>query len=201
MAFSGFDMLAPYYDRLARLVFGNSIKHAQQWLLRYLPPNATILIVGGGTGWILEDIAQASPSARIHYLDISQEMIRLSRERKTGDLHVTFQCGELWDLDSDSTFDVLLCPFFLDLFQGKKLRQVIQKLDYHLKPGGMVLYADFRLAGGSKRLWSAALIRTMYAFFKLIANISANKLEDPWPVFRHLGYTKVDQRRLQNSMI
>ncbi|MEZ4686196.1 MAG: hypothetical protein R3B47_09055 [Bacteroidia bacterium] len=53
-----FNRLAPVYDFLASLVFGNRIRQAQRWLLDFIPEGSSILILGGGTGWILEELAE-----------------------------------------------------------------------------------------------------------------------------------------------
>ena len=45
-----FDRVAPYYDRLARLVFGGSIRRAQRHFLSQVPAAARVLLVGGAPG-------------------------------------------------------------------------------------------------------------------------------------------------------
>ena len=53
-----FNTVARPYDFISRLVFGDSLVEAQTSLLHYIPSNSQILIVGGGTGWILEEISK-----------------------------------------------------------------------------------------------------------------------------------------------
>jgi 2-polyprenyl-3-methyl-5-hydroxy-6-metoxy-1,4-benzoquinol methylase len=125
----------------------------------------------------------------------------LQKKRRGIDPGIFFQQGEVWDLDESLRFDVIICPFFLDLFDGKMLIKIIKKLDSHLKPSGNLLYADFQQAKGVKKLWSSVLIRVMYFFFGLIARISAKKLEDPWLHLKELGYQSALRRSGRNSMI
>jgi tRNA (cmo5U34)-methyltransferase len=50
----GFDRLAPFYDSLARLIIGKGIKQSQLHFLNHLRgQNQGVLVLGGGTGWIL----------------------------------------------------------------------------------------------------------------------------------------------------
>ena len=50
-----------------------------------------MLIVGGGTGWILEEIADRYPAGlRITYVELSREMMRLARRRRVGASVVSF---------------------------------------------------------------------------------------------------------------
>jgi ubiquinone/menaquinone biosynthesis C-methylase UbiE len=75
-----FNRIAPVYDILASIVFGNAIKKAQFWLLDHVPAGSSVLIAGGGTGWILQEIARKRLDCSIHFLDISEEMIRLAKK-------------------------------------------------------------------------------------------------------------------------
>ena len=49
---TNFNYIAPFYDTLCQLVFGQRVKNAQIESLKFIPANSTILIAGGGTGWI-----------------------------------------------------------------------------------------------------------------------------------------------------
>ena len=77
---NNYNTIAGYYDFLSRTIFQRSIINAQVALLSYIKPNSTVLIVGGGTGWILEKIEPAG--LEITYVEISENMLALSRKRK-----------------------------------------------------------------------------------------------------------------------
>jgi ubiquinone/menaquinone biosynthesis C-methylase UbiE len=53
-----FDFIAPYYDFLSKLIFGKRLRIAQTSLLSKIPRHQRILLVGGGTGWILPELLQ-----------------------------------------------------------------------------------------------------------------------------------------------
>jgi len=72
-----------FYDRLAGLVYGKELIKSQVYLLPYIPANAHVLVVGGGTGWILEELARVHPSGlNITYAEIAPAMIALSQKKK-----------------------------------------------------------------------------------------------------------------------
>ena len=75
----GFDLIAPYYDSLARLVFGDSIRHCQLEYLDKIPPGAQVLILGGGTGWLLGELMKINPSCRVWYLESSIKMLEMTK--------------------------------------------------------------------------------------------------------------------------
>lgn len=195
----GFDRLAPYYDRLAQLVFGKSIQTIQAWLVQYIPPGASVLIVGGGTGEILEVIASLNPNAKVYFVDISEEMIARARKRDIGKLHVAFHCGEVSDIPAGMTFDCVCTPFFLDLFEGPELTTIFAQISNHLKPTGKWLYADFQVASGWMKPISHLLIWSMYRFFRSVTGIGAARLEDVEGLFS--GFECVEERVVFGGMV
>ena len=77
-----YDIIADVYDRLAGIFIGKALRNAQIYLAQYIPAGAKILIAGGGTGWILEEITRLHDSGlQIDYLDISAGMIAKAKER------------------------------------------------------------------------------------------------------------------------
>ena len=80
-----YDSIALIYDRLARLVYGRSLVNAQLYLLDAIPAEAHVLIVGGGTGWVLEEITKRHPSGlSIDYIDAASKMVALAKKGMLG---------------------------------------------------------------------------------------------------------------------
>ena len=174
---ANYNSVAWFYDGLSRLVFGSSIKKAQIELLHFIPEKASILIVGGGTGWILEEIAKLYPSGLdITYIDSSSKMIGLSKKRNCAVNHVQFiEAGIENTSLKDKSFDIIITPFAADGFTQEAWQQVFTKLHASLKPNGIWLYADFRLNDKSP-VWQKLMIKLLYLFFKITCRIQADKL-------------------------
>ena len=130
---AGFDFLAPVYDWIARLVFGKAITDSQTFFLNRIPQQADVLILGGGTGWLLEKISEQNKSCRIVYVDLSQQMIEKSKLRTTKD-EVSFVQGTISDVPMDAKFDVVITNFYLDLFSDRKLELILEQIGIHVKP-------------------------------------------------------------------
>ena len=65
----GFDRVAWFYDGLALLVFGSAQRAAQRAALRGLTLGRPhVLILGGGTGWVLGEVLRRVPAATVLYL-------------------------------------------------------------------------------------------------------------------------------------
>jgi len=164
------------------MVFGDAIRRAQVHFLFYIPPNAHILVVGGGTGWIIDEIWKRKQETTFVYIDISSEMIRrakkLVREQyPTHMQNIEFRTGSLDLLTDTDTFDVVITPFFLDLFTSAQLPGISQRLISVLKQKGIWLFTDFHLPPSQPmRTVATLLIRTMYLFFRVVTHISAKKL-------------------------
>src|ERR1700710_2430121 len=88
---NNYDKLAWIYDPLSRLVYFKAQVNAQISLLPFIPADSKILIVGGGTGWILESIAKVHPTGlSITYVEISKKMVELAQKKNYKKNHVLF---------------------------------------------------------------------------------------------------------------
>src|ERR1700744_988834 len=100
---------------LSRMVYGRALVNAQVWLLQFVPKNANILIVGGGTGWILEQLTRLHPDGlTITYVEVSANMIALSKKRIPGYNEVIFVNNAVENVVLPAGFDVVITPFLFD---------------------------------------------------------------------------------------
>ena len=179
---NNFDFVAPFYDQLAGLIFGKVIRNSQTWLLPFIPENATILLIGGGTGWLLTKILRRTQASKIVYLEASGKMLERSKKRyalgpKNSRTNVEFRLGTESQLAEKENFDIIITPFLLDLFLPENLQELMAKLFAHLKPDGLWLIADFE-PENAIRFWQKSLLNIMVQFFKVTANLQSNELPD-----------------------
>lgn len=179
---SGFDRVASFYDPLARVVFGKAQQRAQVALLPFIPAGARVLIIGGGSGWILEQVlSHARPSA-VLYLEASPAMLRRAQKRYQQLPHPQIQpdfiMGTEAALQPQEQFEVIITPFLLDLFPAQRLSQLMQKLHSTLAPGGRWLFADFLPEQQPAPLWQRLLLSSMYEFFGILSQVQARQLPD-----------------------
>lgn len=186
---NNYDRIATNYDRLSRLIFGKSIVRAQQALLPFISSPARILIVGGGTGWILEEIAKRCPSGlAIDYVEISSNMLDLAKRRDCKENQVTFVYAGIEDYTAPVKYDVVMTPFLFDNFSRERARKVFEKLDKMLKSGALWLFTDFHIDQNLHSIWQKALLRSMYIFFKNISHVEADQLPDMHTLFNTHNY-------------
>ena len=116
-----------------------------------------ILIVGGGTGWLLQQVLTHCQPNRVVYLEASAKMLALASRRVINHNvagSVVFRVGDETCLKPDESFDVIMTPFVLDLFTGKYL----QSAPYSPAPNGAEsqrFVARYRLCKPSNRVAEA----------------------------------------------
>ncbi|TGE16801.1 class I SAM-dependent methyltransferase [Hymenobacter elongatus] len=181
LADAGFDRVAAFYDQLAQLVFGDALRRTQQAALAGLPGGRPrVLIIGGGTGWVLAEVLRQQPDARVLYLEASAVMLAKSRETLLREApsragQVEFRLGTEDALQPTESFDAIVTFFFLDLFEPLRLRSIVARLNQARRTGAPWLVADFR---PPRTLWQRALQSTMYRFFRLTTGISGRRMPD-----------------------
>jgi ubiquinone/menaquinone biosynthesis C-methylase UbiE len=183
---ANYDLIAPIYDPLSRLVFGRAQLKAQRDLLHFIKPGSKVLIVGGGTGWLLDDLASME-GLDIVFVESSAKMLTRARNRKvTG---VDFVESPIEAFQTDEIFDVIQTGFLFDNFEQDQALKAFEALDQLLKPGGTWLFVEFQ----DKLWWQRGLIMVMYGFFRLVSGLRVSKLVDMEPIFSSKGYQVVQK--------
>jgi ubiquinone/menaquinone biosynthesis C-methylase UbiE len=186
---NNYDPIARWYDPLSRLVFGQAQVRAQTVLLSFISRGSRILIVGGGTGWILEEIGKCCPPEQdITYVESSSEMIRLSLRRHTAPNRVSWACAAVEDFSLTEKYDVIFTPFLFNNFKTEKAVAVFSKLDNCLREGGRWLFVDFDDTGSKGRWWKKGLLSVIYMFFHVVCRVEASRMPDMPTLFRRGGY-------------
>jgi ubiquinone/menaquinone biosynthesis C-methylase UbiE len=196
---ANYDNSAWFYDRLSRVVYGRALIRSQVYLLKHIPKNSNILIAGGGTGWILEEITKVHPSGlTITYAEISSNMMALSKKRNVGNNEVIFLNEPVENIETGKFYDVVFTPFLFDNFTEETLQNVFAHIHSRLKPGGIWLNTDFRPAG---KWWHTLLLKSMIIFFRTICGIEAKKLPDIEKQFEQHQYEMIDHKSFFGEFI
>lgn len=190
---NNYNHIAPVYDSLSRLVFGRAQVNVQRDLLASVVASSRILIVGGGTGWILEELAALCPAGlAITYVEISSEMLRIAKRRPIGSNLVEFLAEDIQDYSAAKcSYDVIITPFLFDNFLNSTAKKVFFQLDALLSAKGIWLYADFYLDPRKESSWKKGLLFLMYKFFGCVCRIEAQTLVDMAPYFQGAGYREL----------
>ncbi|HSJ67453.1 MAG TPA: hypothetical protein VK921_07255 [Anditalea sp.] len=189
---ANYDPIAKYYDPLSRIIFGDSIRRAHQFLLEAIPSGSNILIVGGGTGWILEDIArQHNSGLNITYVEQSVKMMELSLKRDIGNNKVKFECQSIQNVILKGFYNVIILPFLLDNYTYPNIDRIIRKIESNVTEDGNWMIADFTLKTGN--LWKKIMLKMMYGLLGPLCNLETYTLPDAEAFFLNNDYQVVHQ--------
>ncbi|GAC1308390.1 MAG: hypothetical protein NVSMB24_21980 [Mucilaginibacter sp.] len=196
---ANYNNSAWFYDRLSRLVYGRALIKAQIYLLQFIPERTNVLIVGGGTGWILDELSRVHPSGlKVTYVEVASNMMARSKKRNTGTNQVIFIGDAIENASLPADFDVVITPFLFDSFTESTADKVFGHIHAALKPKNQWLYADFQL---TKKWWQQSLLKLMLKFFKLICNIEADRLPDIEKRFEGHSYKTVEEQTFFNGFV
>lgn len=198
---NNYNAIANMYDLLSRLVFQKSIVNAQIFLLKHIPENSKVLIVGGGTGWVLSALSKMhNKGIEITYVEKSANMIALSKQKNIRNNEVEFINKGIEELSTEKKFDAIFTAFLFDNFRPEKIEFIFLKLNQLLKTNGLWLYADFVNDKINSKWWQRLLLKTMYLFFKVTCNIETQELIDMNKYFS-AGYFKIEERFFYSNFI
>jgi len=196
---SNYNNSAWFYDGLSRLVYGRALINAQIYLLQFVPANSSVLIVGGGTGWILEELTKIHPSGlSITYVEIAADMMARSMRRNNGLNSVAFINDAIENVAINEVFDVIITPFLFDNFTEATAEKVFKHIHQLLRAGAIWLNADFQLTG---KWWQSILLKSMFLFFRMFCKIEASQLPDVERLFNARGYRAVERRSFYGDFI
>ncbi|MEJ1239126.1 class I SAM-dependent methyltransferase [Chryseolinea sp. T2] len=196
---NSYESIAGVYDRLARMVYGSAIRKSQLVHLKELKQSNEILILGGGTGWFLEELLKVNSSATVLYLEASEKMIAMAKKKisDADSRRVSFVHGTEKAVFQIDHFDAVVINFFADMFPSDELYQVIGRLRDVLKPGGRLLCTDFV----NDTAWQAMLLRVMYIFFGMATGLTTKRLA-PWrSIIAELGFKRLCSSAFWGSFI
>jgi ubiquinone/menaquinone biosynthesis C-methylase UbiE len=186
-----YNSIAPFYDFLSKIVFGTAIVNAQKFLITIIPPQSIVLIVGGGTGWILEEVSKVHPKGlEIVYVEPSEKMMAISKKRNAGRSRVNFINETIQDSPFDKRFDVVITPFVFDNFSTPSAQCVFEKINQYLLPEGLWLFADFQVVR-KHAVWQIIMLKIMYLFFRIVCKIEADRLPDTNALFHRHQYKSI----------
>ena len=197
MSVKGFNRVAPFYDGLARLVFGSAIMEAQLHFITEINAKDKVLILGGGTGWILKELQTRKPYCEIVYVETSSAMMTRAKRNVLYADNVTFFNWDIGELEKKE-FNVVIAPFFFDLFSQSTLKKTIRVIQERTAENSKWIVTDF-IDNGT--WWQGIMLSTMILFFRIMARMKAKELPKWKEELVFSGLTTVSERSFYRNFI
>lgn len=192
-----YNNIAWHYDRLSNLIFGKKQELAKMKNLHLIPDKAKVLVVGGGTGTILEHLANQGKNIQVDFIDISPKMIKLAKGRKVDNLNVSYWCESIEEFELIN-YDVVITNFFFDQYNESKTLYLLGIIRGKLKKEGLLLFSDFQ---NPKDLKNKIVHRLMKLYFYLSINLGVNKYPDYLKAFSKVGFKRVSSGKIADNII
>ena len=193
----GFDRLSVIYDLVVKLVFRRAIREAQIQLIKELGDHRKWLILGGGTGWVLEEILKVHPKVEMTYVEASQKMIDKAQKRNING-QVNYILGSVEQIPNGQNYDVVITAFFWDMFRTNTSLEMKHSIDKKVKNDALWLLADFK----NTDIWrQKGLMKMMYWFFRVTCRIEASELPDFGQIFDKQKHKVLFQKTFYHGMI
>lgn len=171
-----FDYIARFYDFLAAIVFGKAIQDIQLQHIDKIKKGSRILIIGGGSGKILQKIDQLNRAREIVYIEKSAKMIQLAKRHKIN-TPIHYIQNSFESAKNYGQFDVIITNFFIDILTEKQFQQFIPFVYSLLNRDGKWIVTDFRIHERFPLRSIHKLIHfSMVSFFKITVNLQNTKL-------------------------
>ena len=88
---ANFNALALFYDQLKKIVFQSKLDEASRYFIPDIADNSSVLILGGGTGELLQHLNE---TMSVVYLEQSSKMIEQAKSRNYK-AKVDFKCADV----------------------------------------------------------------------------------------------------------
>jgi len=193
----GFDRLSLIYDLMVKLVFGRVIRESQISLIKQVKNSEKWLILGGGTGWVIEEIFKVHPKVEIAFVEASQKMINRARKRNPND-GVNYILGSIDQIPNGQDYDVVITAYFWDMFETDHAMAMKRSIDEKVKNDALWLSADFR---NTDIWWQKKLTKIMYWFFRITCHIEASELPNFDTIFSKQDHKVLFQKSFYYGMI
>ncbi|MGB0403092.1 MAG: class I SAM-dependent methyltransferase [Salibacteraceae bacterium] len=193
---NNFDSIAPYYNRLQKLVFGQQLLVAQIHFFQKISSQSKVLVVGGGSGEFLPHLLARNPK-QITYVESSLAMMNIAKNNFS-DVCIDWQHKNVLDWKSEIEYDFILLPFVLDVFLQNKVDEIVKHISTSLTVNSKVILTDFYYTG---KFYHKMLISIMILFFSLFSGIKARRLPNYEKSFARLNLVKTDSVNYLDGMV
>jgi demethylphylloquinol methyltransferase len=179
---SSYGRLADVYDFLVNIWSLGQTRVSKLSQLKHIKPNDRVLAVGAGAGE--EVVAIARAGARVTVVELAGPMVDVIRGRlEKAQLldNATLIAGDIMQhqVPADERYDVVTANFLFAAFHKTRWPVVLDHLMGLVKPGGLLLIADYAPMGGPLilRIFQAAY----YGLGNVIVALTAgNVLHKPY---------------------
>ncbi len=194
-----YNGIAPWYDDLAGLVFGQPLFEAQLHFFSHIQPHSKVLILGGGSGWFLPFLFKQQPNIEVWFVDTSEKMISMAKKNALFRSSIHFVNGTLNEVPSEILFNCVILPFFADGFTVDELPQLLIEMKNRTdKKNTIWIVTDFFYSPVKSHQWLLWL--THQTLGRWVSNPN-KRLVEWWKVFNQQEFRTENEKSYKKGLI
>ena len=202
------DRLAPYYESLEHLSFGRYLEQRRFAFLEEMKRSERTLECGGGDGRFLARLLSLNHVVQVDFVDSSPNMAELA-ERRVSSMgsafreRVRFFIGDVREFEPQPVgYDLIVTHFFLDCFNDVELAEIVTRLASWRTVHCRWVVSEFCEGQGMiHRLWTRAVIRSLYGAFLLTTGLRVTRLPDYKAALAREGFLSRFERNALGSLL
>jgi ubiquinone/menaquinone biosynthesis C-methylase UbiE len=189
------NLIAPWYEPVEHLCFGRALERRRTAFLSDLDDAQSAISCGEGDGRFMVALLRSNPQVHVTAVDASTRMMQVANERLAGigpgfRERVDYYCAEVGAFDPPHLpYDVIATHFFFDCFSTSDVNPIIQRIAGWAAPGAQWVVSEFTQPRNRLgHLWTGAVIRGLYAAFRVTTGLRTTHLPDYRPALAAAGF-------------
>ncbi len=203
-----FNLVGRFYNPVKRLVLGTTPEAVIGKTIKELETFHNVLVVGGGADNCVSELIQNQKSKKITLVDVSATLLEEAKvriqNRNTSKVDIALINCAFLDFESTKKFDLVIFPFYLDLFSDQEVHQNIMHVSSKLNNMGKVLIIDFS-SSKKQSFINQVKVALLYALFLPISGTFRLAIPNYYLLFSTFDFQLIRERthasRLYNSQI
>jgi ubiquinone/menaquinone biosynthesis C-methylase UbiE len=202
------DSIARYYQALEYLSFGTFLEKSRFAFVDQVTSCRRAILCGDGDGRFLARLLGANSSVHVDFVDLSEAMVHLARKRvaRMGETflqRVTFAVADVREFrPAGADYDLIATHFFLDCFTECELHDVISCLAAWATPDARWIVSEFHeTTTPFGRLCSRAMIRGLYAAFRVTTGLRVTRLPNYQAALAKFGYAPSHEKCMLRGLL
>ena len=179
-----YGLAAPFYDWLRDLAYPKA-KQLTFELIYHLPETSNVLVIGGGTGEWLPHLTSAQPEMKIHFVELSKQMLSAAKKRVDSP-NIEWIHQDAKTFSPDDQIELIILPFFLDHFTSDEITKWIKKFESYTKHNYTVAIVDFK-----QNEKQSLITRLFVALAGFMLGLNQRSLPDILAPFQENGYATI----------
>ncbi len=199
-----FNFLGHFYNPLKQIFLANTPEKVISKSVPHFGLHRNVLIAGGGADNTMQEIIKNECCPEITHLDISSVLSGKAKARFQNaqfemGANVKFVVSPFLEYETETKFDSMVFPFYLDLFTNEEVIENIHKAKSLLSNNSSIYVIDFSPAQ-DLGWFNDLVVRALYVLFYPLTNVYRKSTPDYTKLFLNNGFVKKKELKFYKGL-